>query len=56
MQEIDFEIIRGSRREPRKIVDTRSRRYRVPKGYKKCPTCGGNVRLPCILCSLEHHA
>jgi len=23
------------------------------KGYKRCPTCGGLVRLPCLLCSLD---
>ena len=24
-----------------------------PKGYKRCKTCGGMVKMPCLLCSLE---
>ncbi len=22
------------------------------KGYKRCPTCGGLVKMPCVLCSI----
>jgi hypothetical protein len=23
------------------------------KGYKRCPTCGGLVKMPCLLCSIS---
>jgi hypothetical protein len=32
------------------------RANRAPRSHRRCPSCGGMVRMPCVLCGVQQYA